>query len=104
MRGPQEMDKMERNQMHEGRDNRGMGRTNQKKNVIEGKVTAVNDKVFTVEQNGQSKNFQISDSTRFPIDSANKVAVGDTVIISGEQDSNETIQATRIIVNPSNNK
>ena len=69
-------------------------------NELDGKVTAVNDKQFTMTVNSTSKTVQISDSTRFPNTSATKVAVGDTVVVIGEQDSNGVIQATEIVVNP----
>jgi hypothetical protein len=52
--------------------------------------------------NGQSKNVQISDTTRFPLNSATTVNTGDTVLVWGGQDSNGTIQATQISVNPQN--
>lgn len=66
-------------------------------NGISGKVTAVNDKTFTVDANGTSKNVQITDSTRFPANSSSQVKVGDQVVVIGEQDSNGNIQATRVI-------
>ena len=71
-------------------------------NEVSGKVTAVNDKQFTMTVGSTSKTVQISDSTRFPNTSATKVAVGDTVVVVGEQDSNGVIQATEIAVNPAN--
>ncbi len=69
-------------------------------NLIEAKVTAVNGQTFTVDNNGQPKNVQILDTTRFPLNSATKVNVGDTVAVYGQQDSNGVIQATLISVNP----
>lgn len=69
-------------------------------NRISGKVTAANDKKFTIDYNGTSKDVQITDSTRFPISSATTVKVGDTVIVMGQQDSGGVIQAIQVIVNP----
>lgn len=65
-----------------------------------GKVTAVNGQTLTVDFSGDSKTVQISDTTRFPLNSATAVKVGDQVVVVGEQDSKGVIQATRIIVNP----
>jgi hypothetical protein len=96
------MKQMGRNRMKDGRGR--SARLDQKRNMIEGKITVVADKTFTIDQNGQSKNVQISDSTRFPLDSANKVTVGDKVRVWGEQDANGVIQAMRIMVNPSANQ
>ncbi len=71
-----------------------------KGNVLTGKVTEVNGDIFTVETDGKTKKVEIGDSTRFPLNSATKVKVGDTVIVTGEQDSEGTVQAVRIIVSP----
>lgn len=70
------------------------------RNAISGKVTAVNDKKFTIDASGTSKEIQISDTTRFSLNSATSVKVGDTVIVRGQQDSSSVIQATTIVVNP----
>lgn len=72
-------------------------------NAISGKVTAVNDKKFTIDASGTPKDIQISDTTRFPLNSATSVKVGDTVIVRGQQDSSGVIQATTILVNPQTN-
>jgi len=67
---------------------------------ISGKVTSVNGKSFTLEASGTSYNVQISDSTRFPINSASTVKTSDTVLVWGQKDGNDIIQATQIAVNP----
>lgn len=69
-------------------------------NSVSGKVTSVNNLSFTIDQNGTTKTVQISSTTRFPINSATKVVVGDQVVIRGGQDNQGVIQATLIIVNP----
>lgn len=69
-------------------------------NRTAGKVTAVNDKQFTIDVSGTSKTIQITDSTRFPVNSSSSINTGDQVIVTGEQNSNGVIQAERIIVNP----
>ncbi len=69
-------------------------------NSISGKVTAVNGQTFAVDASGTSKNVQIASATRFPLDSATSVKVGDTVVVRGQQDSSGTIQAKTILVNP----
>lgn len=76
--------------------------SNQYNNYLTGKVTAVNDKQFTATIDSETRIVEISDTTRFPNTSATKVVVGDTVFVSGEQDSSGIIQATRIVVNPTN--
>jgi hypothetical protein len=70
-------------------------------NVLTGTVKTVNGSKFTVDVNGTTKTVEISSDTRFPVNSATKVAVNDKVVVIGEQDSNGVIQATRIVVNPS---
>jgi len=77
----------------------GRGRINGV-NSVSGKVTAINGQTFTTDVNGQSKTVQISDTTRFPLNSATSVKVGDQVVVLGQQDSKGVIQATRILVNP----
>ncbi len=69
-------------------------------NQTSGKVTSVNGSTFTVDASGQTKTVQISATTRFPLNLANKVNVNDQVEVWGLQDSNGVIQATRIAVNP----
>lgn len=97
---------MGRNMQNGGNANDNyMGRGADKKyiltqNTIEGKVTAVNDQVFTMDNNGQSRNVQVSSSTRFPLDSTTKINVGDIITVRGQQDSNGMIQAVSISVNP----
>jgi hypothetical protein len=71
---------------------------------VAGKVTAVDGKTFTIDASGTSVKVQIVDATRFPISSATTVAVNDQVVVSGEKDSSGTVQATRILVNPTLNK
>lgn len=90
------MAKINRNCMRRGT----RSRSTLSQNAIESKVTAVNDQTFTIDNNGQPKNVQISDTTRFPLNSATKVNVGNTVIVYGQQDSNGVIQAQLISVNP----
>jgi len=70
------------------------------KDVIKGKVTAVGDKKFTLDYQGKSKEVQITENTRFPLDSETQIKVGDEVIVWGEQDASGIIQAYRIVVNP----
>lgn len=66
---------------------------------VTGKVTAVNGKTFTMNVgSNQTKDVQISDTTRFPISSNTSISVGDTVTVRGGQDSSGVIQATRISV------
>ncbi len=69
-------------------------------NAIQGKVTAVDGQKLTVDVSGTSKTVQVGTDTRFPINSTTKINVGDTVSVTGEQDSNGVIQAVRIVVNP----
>ena len=69
-------------------------------NEISGKVTAVNGSSFIVDVAGTSKTVAISSTTRFPLNSATKVNVGDNVDVWGLQDSSGVIQADRIAVNP----
>lgn len=85
---------------HIGRGGMMRGGNIANQNAISSKVTAVNDKKFTIDASGTSKDIQISDTTRFPLDSATSVKVGDTVIVRGQQDSSGVIQATTILVNP----
>ena len=66
-------------------------------NAVGGKVTAVNGQQFTIDASGTTKTVQITDTTRFPVNSGTQVKVGDQVIVSGEQDSKGVIQATRVI-------
>jgi len=75
----------------------GRGRINDV-NSISGKVTAVNGQTFTIDISGQSKTVQTLDTTRFPLNSATIVKVGDQVVVFGHQDSKGVIQATRILV------
>jgi|GEM_PF-1669028 len=77
----------------------GRGRINGVSSVS-GKVTAVAGQTFTIDVNGQSKTVQISDTTRFPLNSATSVKTEDQVIVFGQQDSKGVIEATRILVNP----
>jgi len=81
--------------------NRKPGRGNRiKRDALTGKVTEVSGDTFSVESDGKTKKVEISDSTRFPLDSATKVKVGDTVVVTGDQDSEGTVQAIRITVSP----
>jgi hypothetical protein len=80
---------------HRGFVGRGSG---MRQDSVTGKVTTVNGQVFTIDVNGQSKNVQISDLTRFPLNSTTSVKAGDTVTVWGQQDSKNVIQATRIVV------
>lgn len=82
------------------RENLKFNKQRMLKKVIWGKVMAVGDKKFTIEYEGKPKEVQISDETRFPLDSKTEINVGDTVEIWGEQDVHGTVQAERIIVNP----
>lgn len=69
-------------------------------NRTSGKVTNVNGSTFTVDVNGQTKTIQISATTLFPLNLANKVNVNDQVVVWGLQDSAGVVQANRIAVNP----
>jgi hypothetical protein len=80
---------------HRGFVGRGDG---MRQDSVTGKVTTVNGQAFTLDVNGQLKNVQISDLTRFPLNSATSVKTGDTVTVWGQQDSKSVIQATRIVV------
>ena len=86
--------------MNNGRGIRGGSGMMNRENSTSGKVTAVDGKQFTIDASGTSVKVQISDSTRFPLNSATTVTVGDGVSVSGERDSNGVIQAVRIVVNP----
>lgn len=69
----------------------------------QGKVTAVDGKKFTIDVSGTVTQVQITDTTRFPMNSATTVKVGDTVVVMGEKDSGGVVQAIRIMVNPTLN-
>jgi hypothetical protein len=71
-----------------------------RQNSVSGTVKAVEDKKFTIDVNGTTKTVQISDTTRFSLNSATSVKVNDKVLVWGEQDSNGVIQANRVEVNP----
>lgn len=95
---------MERNTGNSGRGKFGAGmggRMMVRNNATGGKVTAVEGKVLTVDASGTSIKVQISDITRFPLSSNTAIKVGDQLAVFGEKDANGIVQATRIIVNPS---
>lgn len=69
------------------------------RNSVSGNVTAVSGQSFTLNLSGQNRTVQISSSTLFSLNSANKVTVGDQVTVWGGQDSQRVIQASRIAIN-----
>jgi len=91
---------IERNFDGEGMGMMGRDRSFRGSEQVTGKVTAVNGKTFAINVgSNQTKDVLISDTTRFPISSNTDIAVGDSVTVSGGQDSDGVIQAVRIVIN-----
>lgn len=77
-------------------------RTNYGNRLI-GQVTSVSGQTIVMtDQSGTSQTAQVTSSTQFSNGSSlSQIAVGDTLMVIGQKNSSNVIQATRIIINSS---
>jgi hypothetical protein len=77
-------------------------RTNYGNRII-GQVTSISGQTIVItDQSGTSQTINVTTATQFSNGaSLSQIAVGDTIMVVGQKNSSNVIQATRIIINPS---